>query len=97
MNYTLTEILAAYKDCGISYGQAMNMITRNPPNGLGYSWEAAADYLSNTSRNCGTPVPPPPPSPPEDSGTHQISTPNSQYPAIPDNFYGFLLLLGGVR
>ncbi len=97
MNYTLTEILAAYKDCGITYGQAMSMITNNPPNGLGYPWQTAADYLNSTQRNCGNFKPDP--AVPESNGAEasQIFSENYQYRQIPDNFYGFLLLLGGLR
>jgi len=97
MNYTLTEILSAYKDCGISYGQAFSMITGNPPNGLGYPSQTAADYLNSTQRNCGNNRPDLDPTKPEASEASQIFSEKSQYPSIPDNFYGFLLLLGGLR
>lgn len=73
------------------------MITGNPPNGLGYPWQTAADYLNSTQRNCGTFKPENGSSEPEGSQASQIISSNSQYPSIPDNFYGFLLLLGGLR
>ena len=96
MTYTLDEILAAYKDCGISYAAAMNMITSTPPNGLGYPTQTAMDYLNNEQRNCGSNTLPDPTNP-----ANQVSDSNGaltqQYPGIPDNFYGFLLLLGGLR
>lgn len=97
MNYTLTEILAAYKDCGISYAQAMSMITSNPPNGLGYPWQTAADYLNSTERNCGNNRPDLDPTRPNNAQASAIPSDKPQYPSIPDNFYGFLLLLGGLR
>ena len=97
MTYTLDEILEAYKDCGISYAAAMNMITSDPPNGLGYPLQTATDYLNNTERNCGNIPPPPPPPPPNDQDNNMNGVLTQQYPAIPDNFYGFLLLLGGLR
>ena len=100
MNYTLTEILAAYKDCGISYGQAMTMITADPPRGLGYSWETATDYLNSTERNCGDPI-----SRPSNgvengvqNGAQYVDSQNIRKAnQIPDNFFGFLLLLGGLN
>lgn len=77
----------------------------SPPNGLGLPWEAAEDYLNSITPNCGTPV-----SPDDsqngsengvlngnDSEATDFNSLNQQYPLIPDNFYGFLLLLGGLR
>lgn len=97
MNYTLTEILAAYKDCGITFGQAMTMITANPPRGLGYPWQTATDYLNSTERNCGNFKPENGSPQPEASEASQIISEKSQYPKIPDNFFGFLLLVGGLN
>lgn len=97
MNYTLTEILSAYKDCGISYQQAMSMITGNPPNGLGYPTQTAMDYLNSTQRNCGNNRPDLDPTRPDAAAAAADDSLNRQYPSIPDNFYGFLLLLGGLR
>ncbi len=96
MTYTLSEILAAYKDCGINYAQAMNLITSNPPVGLGYPTQTAMDYLNNEQRNCGSGTKPDPTKPDIPAAAADDSL-NRQYPSIPDNFYGFLLLLGGLR
>ena len=75
----------------------MSMITGNPPNGLGYSWQTAADYLNSTQRDCGNNRPDLDPTRPEQGGAPANDSLNQQYPSIPDNFYGFLLLLGGLR
>lgn len=77
------------------------MITGNPPNGLGYPTQTAMDYLNSTQRNCGNNRPDLDPTRPDQAEasayeTHD-TTLNRQYPSIPDNFYGFLLLLGGLR
>ena len=100
MNYTLTEILAAYKDCGITFGQAMTMITANPPRGLGYPWQTATDYLNSTERNCGDPISRPPngvQNGVQNGAQYVDSKSSSAFNQIPDDFFGFLVLLGGLN
>ncbi len=94
--YTLNEILAAYKDCGISYATALNMITSSPPNGLGFPTQTAIDYLNNEQRNCGSVTPIEPISNPVSPVYPSDTAVDSGRFQIPDNFYGFLLLLGGL-
>ena len=91
---TVDDILAAYKDCGISYTTAYNMMTRHYPNGLDIPMVAAADMLNSTHRDCGTPVPVvPAPMAPPIGGQAAISGSKS---TIPDNFFGYLMLVGGL-
>ena len=91
---TSDDILAAYKDCGISYTTAYNMLTRRYPDGLSIPMVAAADMLNSTQRDCGTPIPvSPAPTAPPMGGQAAISGSKS---TIPDNFFGYLMLVGGL-
>ena len=92
------DILDAYEDCGISYEQALAMLTKPYPIGLGVPIEYAITALNNTTRNCGDPIPTPPAEViPSDSNGMGGSTPVLQSQStIPDNFFGFLMLIGGV-
>ena len=78
------------------------MLTKPYPIGLGISIDYAVTALNDTSRNCGDPIFTPPVS---DSGSGSSSdsngmggsTPVSQSKfTIPDNFFGFLMLIGGI-
>tara|TARA_Y100000015_G_C2375988_1_gene82513 strand:- start:155 stop:424 length:270 start_codon:yes stop_codon:yes gene_type:complete len=89
MSYTLTEILSAYKDCGITATQAELLLTRAPPAGLGLPVQTARDYIGSTQRDCGTPIPPSQPTPTGIDGG--VSMPDY------NGFWGFLMLYMGMR
>ena len=91
---SLDDVLAAYKDCGLSYAQAEMLLTRNPPEGLGLPTQTARDYLNSSGgRNCGDGINP---NDPYGTGT-PTSTGSSNGFNLPDNMFGFFMLLAGLR
>ena len=90
---SLDDVLEAYKDCGLTYGQAELMLTRNPPEGVGLPTQTARDYLNSSERNCGDVITPTEPYVPDTS----TSTGSSTGFNLPDNIFGFFMLLGGLR
>jgi len=90
---SLDDILSAYKDCGITYAQAELLLTRPPPTGIGLPTQTARDYLNSTGgRNCGDGINTTDPYGTGISG----SLPTGTFD-IPDNLFGFFMLLAGLR
>ena len=86
---SLDDVLAAYKDCGITAAQAEILLTKEPPTGVGLPVQTARDYIGSTQRDCGTPIAPSEPaSTSVDSG---VSMPNY------NGFFGFLMLYMGMK
>ena len=91
---SLDDVLSAYKDCGISYAQAELLLTRNPPEGVGLPTQTAKDYLNSTGgRNCGEGINP---DDPYGTGIPGWRPPGQKFD-IPDNLFGFFMLLAGLR
>tara|TARA_R100000353_G_scaffold168636_1_gene131277 strand:- start:2684 stop:2950 length:267 start_codon:yes stop_codon:yes gene_type:complete len=86
---SLDDVLAAYKDCGISAAQAEILLTRQPPNGVGLPVQTARDYIGSTPRDCGTPIAPSRPAP-------TAVDPGVDMPDY-NGFFGFLMLYMGMR
>ena len=86
---SLDDVLAAYKDCGITATQAINLLTGAPPGGVGLPLQTAQDYVRSTTRDCGTPIAPSEPAPSAvDPGVSMADY---------NGFWGFLMLYMGMR
>jgi len=86
---SLDDVLAAYKDCGLTATQAINLLTSAPPSGVGLPLQTAQDYVRSTQRDCGTPLP----------SSESTESYDDSSVSMPDynGFWGFLMLYMGMK